>query len=205
MRCLLLKKKILCVPWELSTATTKKSSQTAKSNLNSLNKFTKNYIKYSLLLPWSHMQNLAMLGYNNFRQTAHTGSRQPKAKKCSVWDAVSQVCHKARQPEKEIASDVGLAQMLSETAINSECCYDETMSKGTNKIHWGQPESHVSKAHAHSQHGAAQYVKGRQLFFPFFFFKERLPNKKIAYFRICWTMMPNKFFFIGFTLWKFTY
>lgn len=56
-----------------------------------------------------------------------------------------QVCHKASQPETEIASEVGLAQMLNETAINSECCYDETMSKGTNKIHWDQPESHVSK------------------------------------------------------------
>lgn len=102
--------KILCGQWKSSKAKTLKHSKVKLEFFKQIHKklhqiFTLDALK---------SQTLDMFSCNSLRQMAYTGSRQPKAKKCSFWDTVSQSRHKATQPEMEIDSEVGLAHKLSD-------------------------------------------------------------------------------------------
>lgn len=84
-----------------------------------------------------------------FSITAHTGSRRAKADQCSVWDVwgtnMKSLSGSSWSMRQEKAQRLAWPSIRVRTVINRKWCYDQTMSKGTNKIHRGQPGSQMSE------------------------------------------------------------
>ena len=84
------------------------------------------------------------------------GHKNHKQRNFHSKKIASQSCHKATQSKTEIALEIGWVR----TAINRQCCYDETASKGTTKS--TKVNMQATCQSIHGQHGVRQWLKGRQ-------------------------------------------